>query len=162
MGLGHLALQYLRAGVARRPLASHAGKTADLESLGARRVVPSTDERALADMASSLDLLLVTTRAPLDWPRVMTTLVPRGRLHFAGAVLEPLNIGAFSLIAGQKSVSGSPFGRISTLRHMLDFRECHKIAPLVEHFPISRVNGPLDHLRSGKARYRMVLDRDFS
>ncbi|WP_297387037.1 NAD(P)-dependent alcohol dehydrogenase [Acidiferrobacter sp.] len=161
-GLGHLALQYLRAwGCEVTAFTSRAGKARDLESMGAHRVVASTDERALADMAGSLDLLLVTTSAALDWPRFITTLAPRGHLHFVGAVLEPLNIGAFSLIAGQKSVSGSPFGRISTLRHMLDFSERHKIAPIVEHFPMSRVNDALDHLHSGKARYRIVLDADF-
>jgi uncharacterized zinc-type alcohol dehydrogenase-like protein len=161
-GLGHLALQYLRAwGCEVTAFTSRAGKTRDLESMGAHRVVASTDERALADMTGSLDLLLVTTSAALDWPRFITTLAPRGHLHFVGAVLEPLNIGAFSLIAGQKSVSGSPFGRISTLRHMLDFSERHKIAPIVEHFPMSRVNDALDHLHSGKARYRVVLDADF-
>lgn len=161
-GLGHLALQYLRAwGCEVTAFTSRAGKARDLESMGAHRVVASTDERALADMAGSLDLLLVTTSAALDWPRFITTLAPRGHLHFVGAVLEPLNIGAFSLIGGQKSVSGSPFGRISTLRHMLDFSERHKIAPIVEHFPMSRVNDALDHLHSGKARYRIVLDADF-
>ena len=161
-GLGHLALQYLRAwGCDVTAFTSHAGKASDLESLGAHRVVASTDERALTDMAGSLDLLLVATSAPLDWPRFLTTLAPRGQLHFVGAVLEPLNIGAFSLIAGQKSVSGSPFGRISTLRHMLDFSKRHNVAPIVEHFPMSRVNDALDHLRSGKARYRIVLDPDF-
>lgn len=161
-GLGHLALQYLRAwGCEVTAFTSRAGKARDLESMGAHRVVASTDERALADMTGSLDLLLVTTSAALDWPRFITTLAPRGHLHFVGAVLEPLNIGAFSLIGGQKSVSGSPFGRISTLRHMLDFSERHKIAPIVEHFPMSRVNDALDHLHSGKARYRIVLDADF-
>ncbi len=162
-GLGHLALQYLHAwGCDVTAFTSRAGKASDLQSLGAHRVVASTDERALTELAGSLDLLLVTTSAALDWPRFMTTLAPRGHLHFVGAVLEPLNIGAFSLISGQKSVSGSPLGRISTLRHMLDFTTRHKVEPIVEHFPMSRVNDAFNHLRSGKARYRIVLDPDFA
>eukprot|EP01041_Mallomonas_annulata_P027134 gene27134-48658_t len=36
------------------------------------------------------------------------------------------------------------------------------ILPQVERFPMSRVNDALDHLRSGKARYRVVLDADFA
>jgi D-arabinose 1-dehydrogenase-like Zn-dependent alcohol dehydrogenase len=31
------------------------------------------------------------------------------------------------------------------------------IAPVVETFPMSKVNDALEHLRSGKARYRIVL-----
>ena len=37
----------------------------------------------------------------------------------------------------------------------------HQILPQVERFPMSRVNDAIDHLRSGKARYRVVLDADF-
>ncbi|HWD19254.1 MAG TPA: alcohol dehydrogenase, partial [Verrucomicrobiae bacterium] len=36
----------------------------------------------------------------------------------------------------------------------------HKIAPVTEHFPMSRVNEALDHLRAGRARYRVVLSND--
>ena len=45
---------------------------------------------------------------------------------------------------------------------MLEFCARHDIAPQVEHFPMSKVNEALDHLRSGKARYRVVLDADFA
>ena len=40
---------------------------------------------------------------------------------------------------------------------MLDFCARHKIAPTVETFPMTKVNEAMDHLRSGKARYRIVL-----
>jgi uncharacterized zinc-type alcohol dehydrogenase-like protein len=45
---------------------------------------------------------------------------------------------------------------------MLDFAARHGIAPQIEHFPMSRVDDALERLRSGKARYRIVLDADFS
>jgi uncharacterized zinc-type alcohol dehydrogenase-like protein len=32
---------------------------------------------------------------------------------------------------------------------------------MTEHFPLSNVNEAMDHLRAGKARYRIVLDNDF-
>jgi uncharacterized zinc-type alcohol dehydrogenase-like protein len=44
---------------------------------------------------------------------------------------------------------------------MLDFAARHRILPAVEHFPMIRVNDAFEHLRSGKARYRIVLDADF-
>jgi len=49
----------------------------------------------------------------------------------------------------------------SVLKTMLDFSARHQILPQVERFAMSRVNDALDHLRSGKARYRVVLDADF-
>jgi uncharacterized zinc-type alcohol dehydrogenase-like protein len=43
---------------------------------------------------------------------------------------------------------------------MLDFSARHGIAPVVEVFPMSRVNEAFEHLRAGKARYRIVLEND--
>jgi len=43
---------------------------------------------------------------------------------------------------------------------MLDFAaRRHSIAPTTEHSPMSKANEALEHLASGKARYRIVLDR---
>ena len=44
----------------------------------------------------------------------------------------------------------------------LEFAARHGIEPQTEHFPMSRLNDALDHLRAGKARYRVVLDADFT
>ena len=84
-----------------------------------------------------------------------------GKLHVVGAVLEPIPVPAFSLIMGQKSLSGSPTGSRSALDSMLGFAARHGVAPKTEHFPMRRVNDALDHLRAGKARYRIVLGADF-
>ena len=48
-----------------------------------------------------------------------------------------------------------------TIDRMLEFSARHSIAPVVETFPMSKVNDALEHLRAGKARYRIVLDADF-
>jgi len=89
------------------------------------------------------------------------TLAPNGRLHVVGAVLEPIPVGAFSLILQQRSVSGSPTGSPVAIETMLDFAARHKIAPQTEHFPMSKINEAFARLASGKARYRIVLDADF-
>ena len=44
---------------------------------------------------------------------------------------------------------------------MLEFCARHDIAPVIERFPMSRVNDALAHLEAGKARYRIVLEADF-
>jgi uncharacterized zinc-type alcohol dehydrogenase-like protein len=124
--------------------------------------VVSTDASALKKEAGRFDFLLVTVNVPLDWAAYTAALAPNGRLHFVGAVLEPVPVAAFSLISGQKAVSGSPLGSPATVSRMLDFCARHGIAPQVERFPMSRINDGIEHLRSGKARYRVVLDADFA
>ena len=106
--------------------------------------------------------MIVTANVTLDWAALLNTLKPKGRLHVVGAVLEPMAIPAFSLIMGQKSVSGSPTGSPTMLAKMLEFAARHKVTPQVEHFPMSKVNDALAHLEAGKARYRIVLDADWS
>ena len=45
---------------------------------------------------------------------------------------------------------------------MLDFCARHGIEPVTEFFPMSKVNDAIEHLHSGKARYRVVLENDFA
>jgi uncharacterized zinc-type alcohol dehydrogenase-like protein len=97
---------------------------------------------------------------PLDWNGLINTLAPNGRLHMVGAVTEPMPIAALPLIFGQKSVSGSPTGSPVAISTMLDFAARHEISPQTEHLPMSQINEAFEHLRAGKARYRIVLDVD--
>lgn len=161
-GLGHLAVQFLRAwGCAVTAFTSHNAKESEIRRFGAHAVVDSHDAGAVESLAGTLDFLLVTTSAALDWQRYLQTLAPRGRLHFVGAVLKPLDISPFGLIGRQRQVSGSPLGRPTTTWKMLEFAGRHQVAPQVEHYPMSQINEALDHVRAGKARYRVVLDADF-
>jgi len=94
----------------------------------------------------------------LDWNLYLQTLRPKGRLHFVGATLEPLDIGVFSLIMGQRSISGTAVGSPSTITAMLDFAHQHHVKPVIEKFKFSQINEAMEHLRSGKAKYRIVLE----
>jgi len=161
-GLGHMAVKFARAwGCAVTAFTSSVSKRDEAKALGAHRVVASNDSNEIAAMAGSLDLVIVTVNVRLDWKAILSTLGSRGRLHFVGAVLEPIPVQVFSLMNGQKSLSGSPIGSPANMAKMLDFCVRHGIEPQVEHFPMSRINEALDYLRAGKARYRIVLDADW-
>jgi uncharacterized zinc-type alcohol dehydrogenase-like protein len=160
-GLGHMGIKFANAwGCEVTAFTSSESKADEARGFGAHRIVASRDQRAIAAAAGSLDLLLVTVNVSLDWPAMLQTLRPKGRMHVVGAVVEPMAIPAFSLIGGQKSVSGSPTGSPTMIATMLEFAARHKIAPQVEHFPMSQVNDALARLAAGKARYRIVLDAD--
>jgi uncharacterized zinc-type alcohol dehydrogenase-like protein len=157
-GLGHLALQFLNKwGCEVTAFTSSESKTQEARKLGAHHVVGTRDKTALEKIAGSLDFILVTANVTLDWDLFIGALAPDGRLHFVGAVLEPVPVAPFSLILGRKSVSGSPLGSPATVAKMLDFCALHGIAPVTETFAMKDVNAALDHLRSGKAKYRVVL-----
>jgi uncharacterized zinc-type alcohol dehydrogenase-like protein len=160
-GLGHLAVQFLNKwGCEVVAFTSTEAKHAEALRLGAHQAVSSKDTDGLKQLAGSLDFILVTANVTLPWDLYLAALAPKGRLHFVGAVLEPVPVAAFSLIFGQKSMSGSPVGSPATTARMIAFCARHAIAPIIEKFPLSRVNDALDRLRSGRARYRVVLEND--
>lgn len=157
-GLGHLALQFLNKwGCEVTAFTSNESKGDEARKLGAHHVVSSVDKSALRKLAGTLDFILVTANVTLDWTSYIAALAPDGRLHFVGAVLQPVPVSAFSLIGGRKSISGSPLGSPATVAKMLDFCARHHIAPVTETFSMHGVNAALDHLRAGKARHRIVL-----
>ena len=158
-GLGHLAVKFARAwGCHVTAFTSTKEKQQEALAMGAHDVVDSRDEKALANAAHRFDLLLSTVNASLDWNAFLGTLKPRGRLHVLGAVPEPLAIPVTSLMMSHRSVSSSPSGSPSDIMKMLDFVGRHGIEPQTEHFRFDRVNDAIEHLRSGRARYRVVLE----
>lgn len=159
-GLGHMALKFLHAwGCEVTAFTSSESKYAEAKSLGAHHAVSSVDKAGLKKLARSLDFILVTSNVALEWATYINALAPHGRLHVVGAVLEPIPVSVFGLMGGQRSISSSPTGSPLRTAQMLDFCTRHKIAPVVEHFPMAQANEALEHLRAGKARYRIVLDR---
>jgi uncharacterized zinc-type alcohol dehydrogenase-like protein len=162
-GLGHLALKFLRAwGCDVTAFTSSDSKREEALRLGAHQTLNSRNPDELTKAAGRFDFILNTANADLDWNSYLAALKPKGRLHTVGAVPQPMALAAFPMILGQKSLSGSPLGSPSTTDTMLEFCARHGIAPTTETFPMSRANEALDHLRSGKARYRVVLTNDLA
>lgn len=159
-GLGHMALQFLNAwGCEVTAFTSNEDKREEIMEMGAHHVLNSRDPKAIKKAAARFDLIVSTVNVKLDWNLYLNTLKPRGRLHFVGSVLHPLRIAVFSLIGGQRSISGSPVGSPATITTMLDFAARHKIRPVIEKFSFDDINQGIERLRSGLTRYRIVLCR---
>jgi alcohol/geraniol dehydrogenase (NADP+) len=158
-GLGHMAIRFLKEwGCEVTAFSSSAGKEAEARSMGAHHFVNSRDPKQVQNIAGSLDFILSTVNVGMDWNAYLNALAPRGRLHFVGAVTEPVAIPVFGLLIGQKSISATPLGSPVTTAAMMDFCARHAIVPTIETYPMSKVNDAIERLRSGKARYRIVLD----
>jgi uncharacterized zinc-type alcohol dehydrogenase-like protein len=160
-GLGHLALQFLRAwGCHVTAFTSTGAKADEARSLGAHEIINSRSDDEIQAAAGSFDFIISTVNVALNWDAYLGALSPRGRLHVVGAVLEPIPVPAFSLIMPQKSISGSPVGAPAAIATMLEFCARHGITPTIERFPMGEANAALAHLEAGRARYRIVLERD--
>ena len=157
-GLGHLAIKFLKHwGCEVIAFSSNSSKEAEILEMGASKVINSKDSKQLEMVSGKLKFILNTTNVSLDWNSYLSALSPKGKLHTVGAVLEPMEIPAFSLIMGDKSIGGSPIGSPELIRLMLEFCKRHNIYPDVEEFPMNMANEAVEHLKEGKARYRVVL-----
>lgn len=160
-GLGHMAIQFARAwGCEVWAFTTSPDKEEEAKSFGAHKVANTRNEDELKKLAGQFDMILSTVNVPLPWSDYMAALAPRGRFINVGAVVEkPLEIGAFDMIPGAKSVSGNDTGSPTGIATMLEFCARHDIHPKIETFPFDKVNEAMEHLEAGKARYRIVLTR---
>jgi uncharacterized zinc-type alcohol dehydrogenase-like protein len=160
-GLGHMALQFLNKwGCDVTAFTSSAGKAGEARTMGAHHIVDSHSAKELAKIAGSLNFILSTVDASLDWEGYLGALAPKGHLHVVGVVPEPIPVPAMALIGAQKSIGGTPSGAPGTVAKMLDFCARHGVKPVTEQFPMSQANEAMAHLAAGKARYRIVLKND--
>jgi len=161
-GLGHIAIKILHAmGAEVVAFSSTPDKKQSILDMGADEVVNSRDAEALKQQAGRFDLILSTVAVDLDWKPYFAALAPKGKFHTVGAVMKPFQVGAFDLIMGDKAVTGSSTGSPGQLRSLLRLASRADIAPQVEFFPMSEINKALEHVRAGKANYRVVLKADF-
>ena len=157
-GLGHLALQFAHAfGCEVTAFSSSSDKESDALAFGADNFVDSSNPDQLAALARSQDIIIVAANADLDWQAYINILRPLGNLCFVGAVPNPIEVHAMSLIFGSKSVSGSPIGSRQMIREMLDFAARHEIEARTEVMPMNRVNEAMSRLSANQARFRIVL-----
>lgn len=160
-GLGHMALKFAGAwGCEVTALSTSPEKEDEAREMGAHHFLNSRDSQALQSVAGKFDMVLDTVNASLDWDAYLKMLRPGGKLHLVGAA-EKVEATVFPIIMGQKSIGGSPTGSIVRAKEMLEFCDRHRIRPLVQTFPMSKINDAMRHLTDGKARYRVVLQADW-
>jgi alcohol/geraniol dehydrogenase (NADP+) len=157
-GLGHLGLQFARAfGAEVTAFSTSKDKEEEAKSMGAHHFVNTRDTATLKKMTGEFDLLLSTVSADQDWQAYINALRPKGTLCVVGVPPSPLQIQAFSLIGGQKSLSGSPTGSPRDLHEMLDVAARHNVKAITERFPMAKANDAVDKVKKNQVRYRAVL-----
>ncbi len=161
-GLGHLALQFAdKWGCEVTAFSTSQSKAEEAMQLGADYVVDTRSEDELETLAGKFDMIMTTANQPLDWQRYFAALAPKGKLHLVGAVLEPIPVSSFDLIAKQRSVTGTATGSPAVVRKMLEFCGRHNIEPFTENYKMADINDAFMHLESGKTRFRVVLESDY-
>jgi len=157
-GLGHLGVQFAKAfGAEVTAFSTSKDKEAEALALGAHNFVNTRDTGGLKKVAGSFDFLLSTVSADQDWQAYVGALRPKGMFCVVGAAPSPMQISAFSLIGGQKAISGSPTGSPHDLSEMLDVAVRHGVKATTEKFAMAKANDAVAKVKKNQVRYRAVL-----
>jgi len=157
-GLGHMALQFAKAfGSEVTAFSTSKDKEPEARNLGADHFVNTRDTGELKKVAGCFDLILSTVSADQDFQSFVNALRPKGTLVILGAAPSPIQISGFSLLAGQKSVAGSPTGSPRDLHEMLDVAARHNVRAITEKFAMKDANKAVDRVKKNQVRYRAVL-----
>ena len=158
-GLGHLAIKIAKAmGAHVVVFTTSPSKVEDAKRLGADEAVLSTDAEQMSKYAKSLHFILDTVSAKHDVNTYLNLLRPDGSVVLVGLPPEALEIGAFNVVGGRKSFSGSNIGGIAETQEMLNFCAEHNITAEIELINIQQINEAFDRLAKGDVKYRFVID----
>jgi len=159
-GLGHVGIKIAHAmGVRVIAFTSSEHKRDDAKRLGADDVVVSSDARAMAKYANSLDFILNTVAASHDLDAFTALLKLNGTMTMVGVPEHPHpspNVGA--LIFRRRMIAGSLIGGVAETQEMLDFCSKHKVVADIEMIRMEQIDEAFDRMRRNDVKYRFVID----
>ena len=158
-GLGHLAVKFAKAmGAEVAVLSQSLKKMEDGLRLGADHYYATSDPDTFTKLAGSFDLVLNTVSAKLNLGDYLGLLTTGGTLVELGMPAHPLEVPAFPLAVGRRSVAGSLMGGIPETQEMLDFCAEHDVAAEIEVIAPDYINEAYERVLSSDVRYRFVID----
>ncbi|KAL6012673.1 hypothetical protein ACLOJK_003168 [Asimina triloba] len=159
-GLGHVAVRFGKAfGMKVTVISTSPSKEkAAIERLGADAFVVSRDEKQMQAAMGTMDGIIDTVAAVHPLAPLLNLLKTNGKLVMVSLPEKPLDMPAFPLIFGRKSVGGSLVGGLKETQEMIDFAAKHKISTDIEVIPMDYVNTAMERLSKADVHYRFVID----
>ncbi len=158
-GLGHMGVKIAHAMGAEVTVLSHSPrKQADSQRLGADHFHATSDPNTFNKLRGSLDLIINTVSAAMDWNQYTELLAVDGSFVVVGIPDRAISLEAFPLIIGRRSVAGSVIGGIRETQEMLVFCAQHRVSSDIEVIAIDQVNEAYERVLKSDVRYRFVID----
>jgi D-arabinose 1-dehydrogenase-like Zn-dependent alcohol dehydrogenase len=159
-GLGHLGVQFankfgyrvaaISRGREREPLA---------KKLGASIYIDSSATNAAEELQKlgGAQVILATAPSGKATSELIPGLGPRGKMVVLGAGADPIQVSPNHLLIGSKAIQGWASGIPTDSEDTLRFAELTGVRPMIEKFPLDKVNEAYARMMSGKAQFRVVL-----
>jgi D-arabinose 1-dehydrogenase-like Zn-dependent alcohol dehydrogenase len=159
-GLGHLGVQFAaKSGFHTVAIARGSDKESFVRELGAKQYIDSQSQDVAAELMKlgGAKIILATATNADAMTSAIGGLAVSGKLIVLGAPSEPLQVSAFALIGGRRSVAGWPSGTSIDSQDTLNFSVLTGVRSMNEVFPFEKASEAYDRMMSGKARFRVVL-----
>jgi alcohol dehydrogenase len=161
-GLGHLGIQFA-AHLGFRTVAVNRGRDKEnlARSLAAHDYIDSaaTDPaQALQAMGGAKAIIATVTNAEA-MQAIVGGLGPNGTMMVIGAVGN-LTINSLDMLNKRAAVRGWYSGTARDSEDTLEFSQLNAVTSMNEIFPLAQAQAAYDHMMSGKARFRVVLQID--
>lgn len=158
-GLGHMAVKLAVAMGAEVTVISRSNaKEADAKALGAKNILVSKDENAMAQAKNSFDLIIDTAPVKHDVTPYVPLLDIDGTLVIVGQIGPMQEPNTVPMILGRRRIAGSLIGGIAETQEVLDFCAKHKIHPDCEMIRMDQINDAFTRLKKGEIAHRFVID----
>ncbi|XP_058081254.1 probable mannitol dehydrogenase isoform X8 [Magnolia sinica] len=159
-GLGHVAIKFGKAfGMKVTVISTSPSKEKEaIERLGADSFLVSRNPAQMEAATDTMDGIIDTVSAVHPIEPLMGLLKFNGKLVIVGLPDKPLEVPAFSLVMGRRTVAGSFIGGIKEAQEMIDFAAKHNITADIEVIPMDYVNTAMERLAKADVRYRFVID----
>jgi uncharacterized zinc-type alcohol dehydrogenase-like protein len=158
-GLGSMGVQFAKArGNVVTAISTTPSKEELARSLGAHKFLVSTDKEQMKAHKDSLDVLLMTATANVEYGPFFDLLKRNGTIVFLGATSASIPVHPFMhLIGKQIKVTGSSTGGRKAITEMLKLAADLQVLPLIEEFPADSVNEAFEKVEKNQVRFRAVL-----
>jgi propanol-preferring alcohol dehydrogenase len=159
-GLGHLGVQFARH-MGFRTVAIGKGRDKEklAKDLGAHVYIDTAvdDAAAVLQRMGGAKAILATAPSGGAMGPLVSGLAARGKLIVVGVPGDPIQLNAFPLVFGGRSIYGSLAGTAIDTEDVLAFSVLENIRPMIETLPLEQAADAYARMMQGKARFRMVL-----
>jgi propanol-preferring alcohol dehydrogenase len=159
-GLGHLGVQFARhLGFRTVAIGRGADKEKLAKDLGAHVYIDTAvdDAAAVLQRMGGARAILATAPSGDAMGPLVSGLAVRGKLIVVGVPQDQMQLSAFPLVFGGRSVYGSLAGTAIETEDALAFSVLENIRPMIETVPLEQAADAYARMMQGKARFRMVL-----
>ena len=159
-GLGHLGIQFARKmGFHTVAIGRGAEKEKLAKDLGAHVYIDTAvdDAAAVLQRMGGARAILATAPSGSAMGPLVSGLGTRGKLIVLGVPQDDIQLNAFPLVFGGRSIYGSVARTAIDNEDTLAFSVLENIRPMIETVPLEQAADGYARMMQGKARFRMVL-----